>query len=190
MKRIFLGLSSLLFMASAYAASFDCSKAQSAIEKMICASNDLQVLDLKLYEAYSRAQRLSAKSDNVRAEQRRWLHQIRNTCTTNECLKNAYDARIADLESDIHYKECERIKQGSASTVGQGYCEGRLNLEAENSMRDLITILSSRYNKQSIEKFNKRQLEWRENVECDCGMKVGRIMGPGDSLSFLECKGG
>ena len=171
-------------MASATAASFDCRKAQTTVEKMICASNVLQILDLKLYEAYSRALRLSAKTNNVRADQLAWLRESRNECKTKECVENAYKARIATLESGINYKECEE----TASTVMQGYCEKRQTSEAENSIRDLTRILTAQYDSQRVAKFNRIQSEWRKNLVCNCGRQVGRIMGPGDSLNFTTCE--
>ena len=184
MKRIFwlvLGLMTQLTVAQA--ASFDCGKAQSDVEKMICASSELQMLDLQLYNAYSRTVRLSAKDDNVRASQLDWLRESRNKCMTNECLVKAYNARIASLESGIHYTECE-----ASSTVGQGFCEKRQTSEAENSIRNLTKILSTRYDPQQVEKFNNIQSDWRKNVVCNCDKEVGNIMGPGDSLNFSKCE--
>jgi uncharacterized protein len=184
MKRILLGVSSILFMLSAGAASFDCSKAQSNIEKTICASTELQILDLKLYEAYSRSLRLALEAKNIRADQLRWLGESRNECKTKECLVNAYNERISALNSSVDYKECE----GALSTVGQGYCEVRHTKEAESSIRDLIKVLSVRYEPQQVEKFNNIQTDWRRNVVCDCDKEVGNVMGPGDSLNFSICE--
>jgi uncharacterized protein len=62
---------------------------------MICASPQVSTLDGQLGTLYSSAK----AAEPVRASQRAWLTNVRNKCTTSECLVQAYTARIAELKN-------------------------------------------------------------------------------------------
>lgn len=182
-------LSLALTPALSFGASFDCHKAEIPVEKLVCGSNDLRFLDVQLFEAYQRAQRISADANLVRTEQRRWIQESRNTCKTNDCLSKSYEARINVLVSNIHYKECESDNNGVITTLGESYCAGRNKVESEKTINDLTTLLSKRYNSHQLTQFTKLQNEWRKNIDCSCEEKIGsRIEGPGLTARFIECQ--
>jgi ankyrin repeat protein/uncharacterized protein YecT (DUF1311 family) len=79
----------------ASAASFDCAKGISRVEKLICGDSDLSNLDDKLAVEY-RAARRTGLSDSQVSEQRAWIVQ-RNSCENKECVKQLYESRIAKL---------------------------------------------------------------------------------------------
>lgn len=81
----------------AAAASFDCAKAQTPIERSICSSPPLSELDSSLALAYKGALERSPSPDQLRAEQRTWLRDIRNKCTSPVCLTDTYQQRITAL---------------------------------------------------------------------------------------------
>jgi uncharacterized protein len=89
------------------AASFDCNKAASATEKLICSDAETSALDGKLQQAYKTA--LAAVSEAVdkealAKEQRNWIKYTRAICQDTTCLRQVYTARIAALarnEKDI-----------------------------------------------------------------------------------------
>jgi uncharacterized protein len=75
----------------AIAASFDCSKAATAVEKTICSNSSISSLDEDLANLYKPV--ASTERDNQRA----WIKE-RNQCNANEaCLTRQYLARIAQL---------------------------------------------------------------------------------------------
>ena len=75
------------------AASYDCAKAVTIVEKTICATPRLSALDEELATTYKAV----AKSAEARQEQRAWL-VTRNACEDNaECIEASYLARIASL---------------------------------------------------------------------------------------------
>ncbi len=82
--------------ASATAQSFDCGKAMTAVEKMICADADLSKLDTDMAQAFKAARRTL---DVAAIGQVAWLKDVRNRCATAGCLRDAYRKRIADLGS-------------------------------------------------------------------------------------------
>jgi uncharacterized protein len=86
----------LLWAASAQAASFDCAKAATAVEKMICADAELSKLDKEMASAHRRARERTADPAGFRAEQRNWL-KFRNSCKDAVCVKQAYQKRLGAL---------------------------------------------------------------------------------------------
>jgi len=84
---------------SAGAASFPCEKAQSRVEKAICADAELSQLDEYLARYYGGARAgLGSGASCLAADQRRWLSETRNACTESSCLRKAYLERLAELD--------------------------------------------------------------------------------------------
>ena len=83
----------------AHAASFDCAKASSALERLICDDPDLDSLDSQLAGTFEGALDRSLEPAAVRAGQRAWL-RTRETCNGDAaCLRAAYAKRIAALSA-------------------------------------------------------------------------------------------
>jgi len=84
----------------AEAASFDCKKASTAAEKLICADSDLSSLDEKLQRSYQTALEAvdSFSRPKLITEQRNWITHVRNICAESSCLSKAYTARIDVLD--------------------------------------------------------------------------------------------
>jgi uncharacterized protein len=87
----------LLAPGIAMAASFDCGKAASDIEKRICGSTRLSSMDTQLNALY---QKLAGGADGAawRDDQRAWLRK-RNQCGDSACLARVYGERIVVLEN-------------------------------------------------------------------------------------------
>ena len=86
------------YVASAGAASFDCAKAQSRIEKAICADQEVSDLDEYLGRYYSAARSTLRESAScLAADQKQWLSVVRNKCADATCLKNVYLERRSEL---------------------------------------------------------------------------------------------
>ncbi len=79
--------------------SFDCAKAQTRVEKMICSDADLRELDEHLgrYYAAGRAA-VEGASACLQSDQAQWLKTIRNQCADASCLKAAYLDRLGELD--------------------------------------------------------------------------------------------
>lgn len=99
--RLFAGLATglLLLASGAWAASFDCAKAATAIEKSICATPSLGPLDEALaarYQALRKAKLGDADLQDLTHAQRQWLIE-RNRCADTPCLEAAYQKRIEQI---------------------------------------------------------------------------------------------
>lgn len=79
-------------------ASFDCDKASTAAQKLICREPSLRAGDLGVGKAF-RAARLSAPDpDRLNAEQTSWTRDVRDRCTNEACLSKALVARTNGLQ--------------------------------------------------------------------------------------------
>jgi uncharacterized protein len=81
---------------SAKGASFDCGKATTKVEKLICSDAELSKLDEKLAETYNNVSKDEQGVELLKREQRTWLKE-RNRCTNVLCLRDRYQQRIAKL---------------------------------------------------------------------------------------------
>ena len=102
MKRIvgaLVALSAALLPQLGQAASFDCAKAATFVEKAICSRASLSRLDDALADNY-RAMRAANIGDGARrhlqSTQKQWLAE-RNRCTDERCVENAYRQRIDEV---------------------------------------------------------------------------------------------
>lgn len=101
----------------AEAASFDCRKASTATEKLICADGNLSSLDEKLQKTYQAALTAVAPSDKKEliAEQRNWIRYTRDICSDAACLGKVYAARI-----DLLSKTEGRIINEAECSIPEG----------------------------------------------------------------------
>lgn len=99
LKKVSLSLCLFWFSFSAFGASFDCSKAQTTVEKLICSDQALSSLDEDLRTSYSEMQLnlTPNKAKSLVSAQRKWIKDVRNKCADVECLSNAYTARIKQI---------------------------------------------------------------------------------------------
>lgn len=93
----------------AIGASFDCSKASSAVEKMICQNSTISKLDDRLAEVYKEVRKID---ESIVEEQRNWLKKAR-ACKDEKCLELNYSVRIEELENKL--AKSELSKQNSTN---------------------------------------------------------------------------
>lgn len=84
--------------AAAILASFDCAKASSKIEKLVCSSPETADSDRRLVAAYRSAAAKSPDPASLKQQQRDWLKE-RNACEDAACLIKTTDARIQVLST-------------------------------------------------------------------------------------------
>lgn len=87
----------LLLIAPAYAASFDCTKASTAMEKAICGDAELSALDEQLNQTYRQVLEKSSNKKALVREQRQWLSDTGSNCFESLCFKTAFQSRILQL---------------------------------------------------------------------------------------------
>jgi uncharacterized protein len=78
------------------AASFDCAKAATPVEKMVCGDSALSKADEALAQAYAAALAATLDTHTLRTDQVEWIGR-RNKLTTVVRLLESYQHRIEDL---------------------------------------------------------------------------------------------
>lgn len=96
-------MSSMLLSNYASAASFDCTKAATKVERTICSNPELSRLDDEMGISYKKALKYAADVDPIRKEQRGWL-KARNQCKDEVCLVAIYKHRLKGLTYYHPYK--------------------------------------------------------------------------------------
>lgn len=83
--------------------SFDCSKASTRVENLICDKPRLAELDSELAEAYRTALRdapWASANRRIRAEQKEWIAR-RNRCENARCIRKRYIRLIGALHNEV-----------------------------------------------------------------------------------------
>ncbi len=90
-------------------AGFDCKKASSSVENLICESNMLRYADGELNRAFQNVIQTGIDTKTHLAEQRQWVQSERDVCSTEQCLQSAYGQRTKQLE-DQYNGHIETVK--------------------------------------------------------------------------------
>ena len=101
----------LLISSAAFPSGFNCSKASSQVEHLICSAADLSSADEQLSSLYKQG-----KKDNpiALARQRLWLKE-RNACTDVNCLRKSYHQRLMELAGKTQPKSATKSSIKSLS---------------------------------------------------------------------------
>jgi len=102
-RALMISMALCLFASPSSAASFDCTKVGTKVEKIICADPELSKLDEDLSSAYGKAIKESPEPSSLKNQQRDWVKE-RDKCTNSDCVKTKYQDRIANLvkiESEV-----------------------------------------------------------------------------------------
>lgn len=135
-----LGLSFFFLSVESGAASFDCRKASTQVENLICADSALSGLDDDLERAYRTAK---IGNSDVRVNQRDWLLNVRNQCTTNVCLEVAYTNRLNALKGMNRCPVKEMDILGSWVRTKNGFFE-EMMISYDNTNRNFYSWLHHR----------------------------------------------
>ena len=111
MKRAVLAAGAAFFFAAslsavsieAHAQSFNCAKASTPDEQVICQNSYLAGLDEQMASLYSelRAYMSAPRKDALRNTQRTWLNSRQRCGFSEDCIAGHYTDRIAALQSSL-----------------------------------------------------------------------------------------
>lgn len=97
--------------------SFDCARAGTVVEHLICSSVALADKDRRIAALYSEALAKSGTPGDVRARQRAWIEE-RDRCGASErCLAQSMDTRIAELQDT----SMQASRRGSGDPANASY---------------------------------------------------------------------
>lgn len=107
MNRLFLILFGALTLSfAAQAASFDCVKAGTKVEKLVCGDAEISKLDEEIAKVYGEVLKKSPDEALLKKQQRGWL-KARNQCKDISCLSDHYRGRLAVLNEANVFKNEE-----------------------------------------------------------------------------------
>jgi uncharacterized protein len=107
----------LVLSLTAHAASFDCAKAGTKVEKLICADAALSKLDEDLNVAYKAAVQDKQQTGAIKQAQKRWMKE-RNSCADVACVKWLYEIRLQGLSFRTIAHTPTAIEAGSQQSSG------------------------------------------------------------------------
>jgi uncharacterized protein len=134
MKQLIIVTILLVITADVYAAGFDCAKAVTPVEKMICSDNEISQLDELMLLSYKTALIKTSYSNSLKSEQKAWLSNVRNKCQERSCLTRVYKERIAVLNG-IGPAEKTGVKN-EEEILAEMWAKKRSN--APKEVRDLL----------------------------------------------------
>ena len=77
--------------------SFDCTKASTGAERLICSDKSLSEADVKLSQIYKAAANSASDKEGLKSAQSTWRKNERDACSDSQCMLAAYQSRIAQL---------------------------------------------------------------------------------------------
>ncbi|MGM8229078.1 lysozyme inhibitor LprI family protein [Cellvibrio sp. ARAG 10.3] len=186
------------------AASFDCNKAGSSIEKMICKNAEISSADETLAKRYGEVKSKAKRPDLLTNNQLEWLTK-RNNCQSEDCVLEEYKNRIEFVNGWLDYEEKTLPKpggevqctdrpecwpEGSAMHTGLVMAEKRRKIshQLETKHAELIALLAAspdhggNVNPDSriISALKKQQPAWEEYTTEECEL-IGSLTGAGGS---------
>jgi uncharacterized protein len=99
----------------AWSASFDCRKATTQLDKLICADSDLSALDSQVAAAYNKVLTISPNKESVISSQKEWL-KSRHVNYFVVFLKYKYMARLYTLNNQYRYLAAGGKRKNDAVT--------------------------------------------------------------------------
>lgn len=106
------------------AASFDCAKANTKVEHIICDNPEISKLDEALAQSYKDVLQNASKANAIKQAQKQWLKQ-RNGCGDADCVRRAYEMQLQAITSSDNSVSSVQKKPRFKVTEGKGYsvCE-------------------------------------------------------------------
>lgn len=80
-----------------FAPSFDCLRAATGAERLICSNRELAVADVQMAQVYRDVIARSADREALRRDQTTWRRNVRDACADVGCMLSAYSQRMQAL---------------------------------------------------------------------------------------------
>lgn len=128
--KAFYSLLIILFPTFSCAASFDCVNSSSKVEHIICDNPPVSSLDEQLSREYNKAINRVDNPDELRADQKIWIAQIRDKCQDMLCVYRSISDRVTLLTvSKKNY-----VSQFAGGDVSQGFVQQDKQVESNRTI--------------------------------------------------------
>lgn len=123
---------SSLYVMNLEAASFDCKKASTKIEKLICSNETVSQYDEELGQYYKEALlKYPDRKEMLIRQQRNWIKWIRNSCSDPSCLATLYSARLGEVRRAVDVPGLDGTEKPNFIVVegnGDSLCDEYVNI--------------------------------------------------------------
>jgi len=130
-KMAIISISSL-YAINLEAASFDCKKASTDIEKLICSNETTSQYDEELGQYYKEALlKYPDRKEMLVRQQRNWIKWIRNSCSDPSCLATLYRARAGEVRRAVDVPGLDGTEKPNFIVVegnGDSLCDEYVNI--------------------------------------------------------------
>ena len=137
------------------AAGFDCTKARTKIEKLICGDAELSKLDEELNAAYKTVIQDDKQADSMKQVQKQWVKK-RNGCSDAACVKHAYEERLKILGMNDRSAETGKTEMSVAIS--------KLDDDLSKVYQDDL----NKANKEQKQRLMAEQKHWLEHTHNAC----------------------
>lgn len=148
----------LMLSFTVHAASFDCGKATTTVEKLICADAELSKLDEELAAAYKTALQGEKHTESIRQTQKQWMKE-RNSCADAVCVKRTYETRLQGLASptDTHTPLLVKVAASNAAPLSTPDKPGLFKLDQSTNSKVCVPL--GRIINDDIKKYGKTRFD-------------------------------
>lgn len=157
----------LLSAVSAQGASFDCAKASTKVEHIICDNPEISKLDKELDALYKIAQQDPARAEATRFSQKQWIQKWRNQdwCKDAACVNEAYVVRIKHLREansaalsapEWSKEQPKEVEEGSGDFKGEYILLRAFSLHGDCSICQRFTDNLNQFRKIDFDQCNPR----------------------------------
>ena len=162
----------------AHAASFDCTKARSQVEHLVCDTPALSQLDETLAATYKVA---LANDPASRQRQVTWLHETRDRCNDAPCLAAAYQTQIQAMGASASIATPTPVAQpNSAPSALQLACPPDWNaltdIDGPNPERVILGLKAREWRKEHLDMVLAKTQECQRSSSAPESVKKAELM--------------
>jgi len=172
---LFVYVLSLIISPPIAAASFNCSKARTVIEKTICSNTQLNKADEQLGKIYRQLRNSLPgwEFDLLRKEQRQWVKQRNSNCSDGNvyCLQLINELRIIALRAEIERRgiqspsfDCAKAR----TVVEKSICRNNQLSLVDSEMGEIYSQLRQSLPRWEIELLRREQRHWLRQRNSNC----------------------
>ena len=178
-KITIVAVGAFIFASTLTAASFNCRKASTSVERAICGDKYLSQLDGKMGNVYHKASRFA----NIKHEQRDWIsHRNRNCGSNEDCLYDMTKVRISELRRIIkrsggHHETSHRGSvyspaRGVVCDRKAGFCTDSYGISLGLTKEYLGQKQQDIWNRRMNENFDSSSFSFSNRVFCDTNIRT------------------
>jgi uncharacterized protein len=151
--------------------NFDCTKATTPDEKLVCSDEVLSALDVQVADAYKKTLKLTQEKAFLRETHQAWIKNEHQLCATKACLMQSYQRRLTELSNPDWLKkwspsfDCNAANTPDESLICSDETLSALDVQMAEAYKRVLSLTSDR------EALKATQIDWIKNDRELCSSK-------------------